>query len=139
MTYQLIYTSAGTPNVTEDDLLGIVKSATRNNRAVGITGVLLFFDGNILQVLEGEKSVVKDAFQRIKKDSRHRDPMILIERFIEEREFPDWSMGFNALTEDQASDFLFKLTGQSLSEALPKSPSLELQSVTSAFSQVSRI
>ena len=56
--------------------------------------LLLYADGNVMQVLEGEKAVVLELFQTIKLDKRHSGIFVLVEQEIAARQFASWSMGF---------------------------------------------
>lgn len=121
--YQLIYGSTATKDMTEADILQILETSRRNNGEKNITGLLLYKDGNFLQVLEGEKQLVKDLAVKIAKDERHRNMMIYVQREIEAREFSDWSMGFRNLNKfdvkslDGYSPILeFSFMGQELKE-----------------------
>jgi hypothetical protein len=79
-------------------LPSIVDVSVRSNKRRSITGMLLYADGSILQVLEGEKEVVQEAFRIIELDERHSGIFVLIEQEIATRQFASWSMGFKHLT-----------------------------------------
>jgi hypothetical protein len=80
--------------MSDDELFELLEEARRNNKKLEITGMLLYKGGNFLQMLEGEKEVVKALFQKIKKDSRHKDIVTIMENETEKRTFKSWSMGF---------------------------------------------
>jgi hypothetical protein len=63
--------------------------------------MLLYKGGNFLQVLEGPEEGVLRLYQKISRDPRHGDVMLLTKEPIQERQFPDWSMGFQNI--DQLS------------------------------------
>lgn len=90
---QLLYISTVSPNEAVD-LATILAIARRNNRASGVTGLLLFNGKRFLQVLEGPPEAISATYDRISRDARHRAPVILARKAISEREFGDWSMGF---------------------------------------------
>ena len=75
-------------------LLDILESSRRNNKAKGITGMLLYKYGSFLQVLEGEEEVVKSAFEIITQDPRSTAVSVVYQSKIKDREFPGWSMAF---------------------------------------------
>jgi hypothetical protein len=76
--------------------------------------------------MEGPEEVVRETFAHIEKDERHTAIDVLFEGEVEEREFPDWQMGFLNLDgvdiealqgysdflsrEDNARDFLQNLS-----------------------------
>ena len=115
---QLVYGSAASQPITDDDLVQILRASRRNNRAVGVTGALLYADGNFLQVLEGEPSAVDGVYRRVQKDARHRGVLTMYDARTPERAFPDWSMGFidpNGLSpgDQEAARSLYDLTAPS--------------------------
>lgn len=88
---QLIYASK--PFGFDDLVLrGILATARRNNERDGITGALVCREDLFLQLLEGPRSAVLSAFERIRRDDRHIDVNKLTESQIDNRLFPEWSM-----------------------------------------------
>jgi hypothetical protein len=59
--------------------------------------MLLYKDGNVMQALEGEEGAVRNLYERIGRDPRHRGVQTLLQEPRERRQFPDWSMGFRDL------------------------------------------
>ncbi|HRE82041.1 MAG TPA: BLUF domain-containing protein [Opitutaceae bacterium] len=100
---QMAYLSSTPRLLTPDDIAQILLSSREKNTAKSITGILVYKDGNVLQVLEGGESEVTDLFERIKKDSRHRGVIQIYRKSIEARDFPDWSMGFRDLNAEGAT------------------------------------
>jgi hypothetical protein len=92
--FSMTYVSSAQSELSPADLEQILATSRVNNARDGITGILLYADGNIIQVLEGEASVVRDRYMKIAQDSRHHGAIILLEETIEERAFPEWTMGF---------------------------------------------
>ena len=100
--HQLVYVSAASWAMSNDDLNGILDASRRNNGRDGVTGMLLYIDGGFLQVLEGPKAAVERIFAHIRRDSRHNALRVLIEQETDERQFGGWSMGFERLEPGQA-------------------------------------
>jgi hypothetical protein len=96
----LVYLSTAVVRFSAQDLVELLTKCRDNNSKLGITGMLLFKDGNFLQVLEGERGKVLALYKRIGKDSRHRRVTALSQGPITQRDFPDWSMGFHDLGAD---------------------------------------
>lgn len=96
---QLIYLSDLLPG-QEKELPSILETSVRHNGEDGVTGMLLYIGGNIMQVLEGEENAVRRTYERIGRDRRHRNIVLLTEQTIAERDFPDWRMGYKQLSED---------------------------------------
>jgi hypothetical protein len=61
--------------------------------------MLLFGNGTFLQSLEGERAVVDALMQKIAQDPRHTAMKVLKQDTISERQYADWSMGFERVTE----------------------------------------
>lgn len=101
---RVTYLSQASSPLSADGLLGLLTQCHRNNTAKGLTGMLLFGNGTFLQSLEGEKEIVDPLIDRISKDSRHRDMKILRRDDITERQYSEWSMGFERVTESTLSD-----------------------------------
>jgi hypothetical protein len=95
--FSLIYLSAATVPFSQVDLLALLTKSRKNNSALGVSGMLLFKDGNFLQVLEGEESKVQPLYEKISLDQRHKTLITLSMGYCPERDFPDWSMGFHDL------------------------------------------
>lgn len=93
----IIYASSATENFTRDQLLELLAKSRSNNAAIGVTGILLYKDGNFIQVLEGEEDVVRTLYAKIAKDTRHKGITRLLQGVEAERQFPNWSMGFRDL------------------------------------------
>jgi hypothetical protein len=96
--YFLVYVSSVVTPFSADELSALLAISHRNNTAMGITGMLLYKDGNVMQVLEGEEGAVRKLYATIADDSRHRGLLTLTQGPLAERQFPDWSMGFRDLT-----------------------------------------
>ena len=102
--FHLVYASSATRPFSKPELQGLLEKARENNAKLDVTGMLLYKDGNILQVLEGEEEVVKKLIERIQCDPRHKGFLVLLRGNSEERLFPDWSMGFRDLTGETSMD-----------------------------------
>ena len=98
--YSLTYVSSARKTLSQADLEQILETSRINNARDNITGMLLYADGNIIQVLEGVHSKVRDCFQRIQQDDRHRGAIVLLDEDIQERAFPEWTMGFKQITRE---------------------------------------
>ncbi len=95
--YYIIYLSSGTEWFGEADLQRILAVSNINNRRNNITGLLLYGEGNFIQLLEGEQDVVQQTFERISGDQRHKGITHIASGALNERNFPDWAMGFKSI------------------------------------------
>jgi hypothetical protein len=96
--YYIIYLSSASHLMTDEELKQLLIISNRNNQKENITGLLLYNDGSIIQVLEGEKEAVKALYDKIYKDHRHNGILKLDEGELSHRNFPDWSMGFKSVS-----------------------------------------
>lgn len=92
--YQLIYVSTATEKMSDAVLNNLLQQARKKNERLDITGMLLYFEGNFMQIIEGSESVIKELFEDIQKDVRHMGIITLEQGAIPRRSFRDWTMGF---------------------------------------------
>lgn len=118
--YALLYRSRAQPRLLAQDLNDIIRSAESRNSDLGITGMLLYAElevipdapGEFLQWIEGPETDVRALFSIIKPDPRHLDVEVLAEGPVadlirrggpapdsEGRLFPIWSMGIVRLSQ----------------------------------------
>lgn len=103
--YYIIYLSAGTSWFDENELKNILTVSNINNSRNNITGLLLYGEGNFIQLLEGEESNVQATFQRISLDERHKGITHITSGQLTERNFPEWAMGYKSLTASSLAPF----------------------------------
>lgn len=101
MEHCIVYFSTSVGLFQEEDLVAILEQSRRNNARQGITGVLLYVRGSIIQVLEGDKEPLEALYNRIERDQRHKNISRVLSRPITERLFTQWSMGYETLTSRQ--------------------------------------
>lgn len=99
MIHQLVYSSTATQEFWPDDLFNLVEVARKKNALRAVTGMLLYHEGEFLQLLEGPEREVKSVFELVKRDRRHRGVKVVFSAPASERQFPDWTMGFERLDE----------------------------------------
>ena len=99
--FELIYCSIAKPDLKPEDIQDILQTAIDFNSKNKITGCLLFHNNEFLQILEGEKGVVQELFESIKRDVRHSEVILLDEYEKIERLFPTWSMAFHELNDSE--------------------------------------
>jgi hypothetical protein len=126
--YLIVYVSSAVELFSDAELTELLKKSRQNNGSLDITGMLLYRDGNFLQLLEGPREAVLTLVEKIKKDPRHHGFLALLQQEQKDREFAGWEMGFKRIDADSElpgySDFLkrsFK------SEELVKNPSKALK------------
>ena len=90
----LVYLSTARALFSDSELMELLKISQVRNAPAGITGLLLYSNGNFIQLLEGDGEAVQTLYARITRDPRHHNCIQLFDRAAETRLFPDWSMGF---------------------------------------------
>lgn len=92
MLETFLYLSRQTAQCDARAIASILKSARRNNPALGLTGLLLHGEGEFAQVLEGPPASIDALIELLAVDPRHTEMVTLMRGPIETREFPEWSI-----------------------------------------------
>ena len=98
---QIVYVSSGCHEYSAAKLEEITEVGRRNNRNCGVTGILLHYSGNFLQLLEGEHAAVGATYARIVADPRHTGILKLQDEEIPQRQFPDYRLAFRSIAEGE--------------------------------------
>ena len=107
--YELLYMSVSPYGFSEPELKDLLEFSQKNNHNIDVTGMLLYSAREFMQILEGEKDIVKKLAQTISMDSRHCSMEVFYEGPIAKRAFTDWSMAFKAINR---SEFGALVSGQ---------------------------
>lgn len=99
----LLYVSTARTKLGTEELDSILATSRRNNERDGITGMLVYCDGNFMQAVEGDAAKIDELQGRLANDLRHHQITIIARYPVEERQFPDWSMGYRRIS-DAGSD-----------------------------------
>ena len=75
--FELVCCSKASPSLTMDDIRAILDTANQFNDAHDITGCLLYYNNEFVQLLEGDKTEVLDLYENIKRDKRHSYVLLL--------------------------------------------------------------
>ena len=94
---QIVYQSKVTVPFPAEQLGDLLPRWRTRNHALHISGLLLYGDDDIIQVIEGPVENVRLLYHAIAADARHHDVITLADAPIQERAFAEWSMGFGAL------------------------------------------
>ena len=99
--FHIIYVSTAVEPMSDDALKELLHTSRVNNERNRVTGMLLYKNGHFMQVIEGDEARVTELMNIIEKDIRHKNVDILRSAYIQSRDFPNWTMGFQNLdTED---------------------------------------
>jgi hypothetical protein len=96
ITY-LTYVSSATTLLPAAGLRELLDRARSNNERAGITGLLLYRDGNFMQTIEGPDAAIAGLHATLEADPRHTGLTVLLAGERDNRRFDGWSMGFRDL------------------------------------------
>ena len=90
--YYLLYNSYAVKAFDDAALKELLIQSREKNRRLGITGMLFYFNGQFIQLIEGDEAAVRRLGIEIALDPRHKHFMILKEGAIEKRFFTLWAL-----------------------------------------------
>lgn len=96
--HRIIYFSSATHFFNLEELDSLLLKSRMKNSANGITGLLIYIDGDFIQILEGKKETVQNLFNLIKLDKRHSTVISVFDQQVPGRMFENWAMGFSQET-----------------------------------------
>jgi hypothetical protein len=102
--HHLTDVSSATGLFSTEQLHELLAKARVANERDGITGMLLYKDGNFMQTIEGPAAAIDALRQRIELDPRHHGIIFLRSGSRSDRLFDGWSMGFTDLTQGAMGD-----------------------------------
>lgn len=92
MLVRQVYASRLGPGTGEPEIDDILEWSVGWNGEHGVTGVIAFDDGKVMQILEGPMHTIDALFSRIRVDSRHQGVVSLRYDEIAERHFSGWHL-----------------------------------------------
>jgi hypothetical protein len=98
--------STAAPSLNKEGLRELYKEVIFKNAELNITGILLYSDGNFMQIMEGEAHELATLYSNIENDSRHYHLIKLTESDISQRIFENYSNGFTIVNNEPE---IFKL------------------------------
>jgi hypothetical protein len=93
----VVYISTAVQLFTDEQLTTLLQTSRANNSALAVTGLLLYHEGAIFQILEGNDYIIDDLYVKIMGDTRHRGGLKMFEGYGDKRYFSEWSMAFRKL------------------------------------------
>ncbi|CAL4859053.1 MULTISPECIES: BLUF domain-containing protein [Microbacterium] len=96
--FSVVYSSTATEPMDDDALRELLEQCRASNAERDVTGMLLYRNGRFIQILEGPEQAVRETMGKIERDPRHDRLRVLIDEFIDERHFAEWTMGYEAIT-----------------------------------------
>jgi hypothetical protein len=96
-----MYVSSATRLLNAEELDSLISHSQLKNAHFGVTGCVIYNDGNILQYLEGTKASVDFIYGSIVLDSRHTGIQRLCYAPVEQRSFGDWPMALKYIPDTE--------------------------------------
>ena len=141
--FKLVYVSSASYPMSRDEIMSVLEISRKNNSERGITGLLLCYEDNFFQLLEGEEHEVKILYEKILGDPRHKGVLKLLSESSTSREFPNWSMGFKLVDGSWDDEFreglndVFKSGELDLNNVTLQSASKKVQKLLTSFKHIS--
>ena len=131
--HRIVYVSMAAADLDQPALGAILETARVKNKARGITGFLLSLDGHFMQLLEGPADAVQQAYEEICGDSRHSNPVIVLQTEGKHRCFPEWRMGCHIARAEEAGNTWSEGGSSSVAGALPGSVTPNIRALFLSF------
>jgi len=107
MLYNLIYRSKISNGLTDELLMELANKSNQANLDKGLSGLLLHNSTHFLQILEGPKEHIENLYQKIRKDPRHSEVVLIALEPIPLRLHSELGMKFiNANNLDEIAIYL---------------------------------
>jgi len=94
MRFAISYLSTANKDLNQDEVAELLDLTEIRNNNAGVNGLLIYSDGNFFEVIEGEETKIKELFENIKVDPRHRNILIVFEKSIDKPLFDDKEANF---------------------------------------------
>jgi hypothetical protein len=96
---ELTYVSEPAQEMSFLGLMRLLYHSYLRNTSAGVTGALIFEDNRFGQVIEGPRTQIEGLWEKIQKDTRHKNIRLVDSRPIEHRSFSKWTMVFQGSEE----------------------------------------
>lgn len=100
--YTICYVSTANATITSQNVHTVFEGIIDKNLERSITGILLFSQGNFMQIMEGELKELTSLYQSIKDDPRHHHLIEILSSPISNRIFENYQTGFSIINDPQS-------------------------------------
>ena len=90
--YELFITTVASRQFSSSDIKEIVKQLSVRNSQYGLTGILIYNNGEFYQILEGEEETIQKMRDEIIHDSLHGSVHVIWEGQIQDRGYTNWGL-----------------------------------------------
>lgn len=101
--YSIIYKSKAKPDFNSEAIFKMLLNAKNFNRKKDISGCIVYYDNQFIQLIEGQEKEVSALYESIKADERHDEVTTLIKKPVDGRLWSDWYMAFYDLSGNDKS------------------------------------
>ena len=88
--FRILFVSTANQPLTGPEFRELLCASTQRNKALGITGLLLYANGRFMGTSERPEVMVNEVFRGIQWDYRHKNVDVMVSETVTERLFPDW-------------------------------------------------
>ena len=99
--YCILYISRMKKENSKEYIKEMLKLFRGKNKENNISGLMLYYEGNIIQYIEGNKKELYSLYNNIKNDVSHNNITKVIDESIIKRNFVNWDMCFKELSHDE--------------------------------------
>lgn len=107
---RIIYCSQAAYDFAPEELVTLLEKARAKNARLGLSGMLLYCSQSFLQVLEGDEDALEETYTSIFADDRHTHLRLLMDAEVAAPMFPDWTMGFEHVDDEELAEDLAGFT-----------------------------
>ena len=136
----LVYISDATQDFSQAELQSLLKVCRSNNEKIGITGMMVYAGGKFLQILEGEPEVINTLMEKLEKDQRHANIVVMNSDLLAHRHFDQWSMGFKVASAQSVANelagYIDVYDGDKLEIKTQKIRSMNINILIKAFERI---
>lgn len=94
MRYAISYISTANLELRDHTISDIMDRTNEFNKSHDITGILLYNERSFFQLIEGEKKIIKDLYEKITEDPRHHDIIKFLEKPVSRLPFDGYMTDF---------------------------------------------
>lgn len=106
--HTICYVSTANTKLEDNEFNAFFDFIVTRNRKRNITGILLYQDGNFMQIMEGEPKGLHALYDSIKQDQRHHHLIEILNTETKDRIFENYDTGFS-IVNNEKSFFKLKL------------------------------
>ncbi len=117
--HHIIYLSRATRPLSDEELTTLLTQAREVNAQEGITGALVYGDGQFMQIIEGEEATLAMLYAKLLQDERHGQVFKFADKLIAQRSFANWSMAFRPVSAEQFAQLAGYMSPEALNLQAP--------------------